>query len=163
MSALYYIKTDCEENYDLIIVGNSKAESIEYWMKYYELDEEDARATVPSIALLPMASSVGALNWSDFAWEECFKSEDVEMMVVLVREISSPYPPVYPEPLLYDVPLALLGDEVSVKEYIANKRLEEIGGVGLDVRKDDLEEVIYGLRLIMAFPPGTETIKDWRN
>lgn len=96
-------------------------------------------------------------------------------LTVIVREVSSPVPPVYPHPLIYTIKVAedvFAGGAAEVAE--AYEREPEIRRAVAIQRASELTEnsafaesivdqVEEGLELIMAFEGEPDIVADWRD
>ena len=83
-------------------------------------------------------------------------------VTVIVREVSSPLPPVPPWPLIYTFHEEELGDNLYDAETllmaIAKVRLEE-----LDAPEGMLPLIKEGLELLFAFDGDPTIARDWRD
>lgn len=79
-------------------------------------------------------------------------------LTVVVREISSPYPPVAPWPLFYTLSMDDFSDENTIRAFIADIRMLE-----LDAEDENYEAIYDGIELLFAFEGDLETKLDWRN
>lgn len=79
---------------------------------------------------------------------------------VVCMERSSPLPPVYPDPLIYNFELDLvdLDDESKLKRLVAEERVKEVY-VGSEF---DFEEIAAGIQIVVVFPGDLYPVADFR-
>lgn len=90
------------------------------------------------------------------------------VITVVVTEETSPFPPVYPEPLIYVMDVADPTDRDEVLNNIAILRYSELGGEhgddGLTPDEDvELNAVREGLKIHFAFAGDVPTFVDYRS
>lgn len=87
--------------------------------------------------------------------------DNTNTLTVIVREASSPCPPIYPDPLIYSVQVSLSADAAEILEAVAVQRCADLG---LDPEENSGEcyEVKDGLELLFAFYGDLNTAFDWR-
>jgi hypothetical protein len=108
-------------------------------------------------------------------WFLQWMSEYRTLLTVIVSERTSPFPPVSPWPLIYDLDFSLRfehGDGVvgvsaayhdEILQRVAEERLNEIGaGMFEPASRDNLDAIKAGLELHFAFAGPTEIVADWR-
>lgn len=84
-------------------------------------------------------------------------------LTVIVRETSSPYPPVAPWPLIYTVESVDPEDHDDIRGLIAAQRLDDMGGVADDEDEDEqIQKITDGLELLFAFEGDLILAQDWR-
>lgn len=83
----------------------------------------------------------------------------------VVNETSSPFPPVYPAPLIYTVELDDPEDKQSALQQIAKARCDDLGADGDDDCSDEeiLEQIRDGLELHFLFEGDLTTAADFRS
>jgi uncharacterized secreted protein with C-terminal beta-propeller domain len=92
------------------------------------------------------------------------------LLTVIFKEISSPLPPAYPEPLIYTVkveadPLETqrLKKGEALNEIYKDQLLDLVAAERADeLDTNDTEEVREGLKLLFAFEGEHSPILDWR-
>lgn len=71
---------------------------------------------------------------------------------MIVTELTSPFPPVYPDILFYQVIVNDCQDQDEIKMAVAAKRYEELSGDAPEPHVPGLvEEIARGLKLHVAF------------
>ena len=77
------------------------------------------------------------------------------LLTVIVQEVATPLPPVYPYPLIYTIHTTNPTDKDAVLHAVAVARAADIGW-------DDVEEIKAGLQPLFAFPLDTRPWLGWR-
>lgn len=82
----------------------------------------------------------------------------------VVIELNSPYPPVNPDALFYDVRVHDISSRAEILKEVAKIRYEELDGNDCDIkrRKKKRREIREGLSLQFTLPVETEVLKDFR-
>lgn len=78
-------------------------------------------------------------------------------VTLIIREVSSPLPPVYPEPLIYTVETESVSDQDHLRSMIAQIRVEE-----LDADDEMFEEIFEGIVIDLVFEGEPKVLADFR-
>jgi hypothetical protein len=113
------------------------------------------------------------------SWFMTWMMEYHTHLTVILLEEESPFPPEYPEPLIYDLEFNHRFEEGDGIFGVASVYREEILRKAAEARYDDIvdispaaadrpyeevvEEIADGLRLLFAFEGPCELVMDWRD
>ena len=86
---------------------------------------------------------------------------ETQKITVVMSETSSPFPPIYDRPLIYDLNVVDPKDEADVRTKLAQIRYEELSGEE-PVDPALLLEIFEGIEIHFCFAGELQTLVDWR-
>ena len=100
-------------------------------------------------------------------WFELWLTQNYTTLTVIFSEPSSPVPPAYPSPLIYDLEFDHhfeKGDGVrGVSEYYAEEILQRVAETrAAELESYDVVGVREGLKIHLAIVGSVEIVMDWR-
>lgn len=115
-------------------------------------------------------------EWFERWTVECPELAPTTVLTVIVREVTSPFPPCYPHPLIYDLEFDhefTAGDGIfgvaevykdEILRRVAEERVNEIAGARQNTSEEEtaVRGIMRGLELIFAFVGPAEICMDWR-
>lgn len=90
---------------------------------------------------------------------------DDQIATVIMREVTSPFPPVYPEPLIYTVSYEELREvpEDDKQAWLLNQMAKNrAADLGLEEDEGIIAMIAEGLEILFVFPGDLEPILDYR-